>query len=319
MPRLPRRSAVGRTTTIDAALLRAWPLPSPAGDGDKSDRGQVVCIGGAPELPGAIILAGTAALRAGAGLLRMGTARSIARAVAVAVPEALVFGVTQTRAGGLAPSSAASIAQRSANARALLIGPGMVDVPAVLGLLRALLPRLAKLGVLIIDAAALDGVAAAGEALWASGVDAVLTPHAGEMARLLDVDIASVKADPVGMAARAAAEFRAVVALKGSDTYVVTPTGETYCYREGDVGLATSGSGDTLAGVIAGLAARGASPDQAAAWGVYLHGAAGNRLTGRMGRIGFLARELLAEVPPVMASFDDNQPCRQTRLAGSPP
>jgi len=301
---------------IDDALLGAWPLPAPADRGDKSDRGRVVCLGGAPELPGAIILAGTAALGAGAGTLRIGTGRSIAQAVAVAVPEALVFGVAETRAGAIAPHAVAAIAERAADARAVLIGPGMVGPAAAAHLLSALLPRLEGVGTLLLDAVGLDGAAATEDAVRGFGAGAgagagasvIMTPHAGEMARLLGTDLASVAADPVGAARHAATHFNAVVALKGADTYVATPGADVYCYRDGGVGLATSGSGDTLAGVVAGLAARGADPARAAVWGVYLHGEAGNRLTARMGRLGFLARELLAEVPYVMAGFDRARP-----------
>jgi len=301
---------------IDDALLGAWPLPAPADRGDKSDRGRVVCLGGAPELPGAIILAGTAALRAGAGTLRIGTGRSIAQAVAVAVPEALVFGVAETRAGAIAPHAVAAIAERAADARAVLIGPGMVGPAAAAHLLSALLPRLEGVGTLLLDAVGLDGAAATEDAVRGFGAGAgagagasvIMTPHAGEMARLLGTDLASVAADPVGAARHAATHFNAVVALKGADTYVATPGADVYCYRDGGVGLATSGSGDTLAGVVAGLAARGADPARAAVWGVYLHGEAGNRLTARMGRLGFLARELLAEVPYVRAGFDRARP-----------
>lgn len=101
--------------------------------------------------------------------------------------------------------------------------------------------------------------------------------------------------------ARAAAKiYRAVVALKGADTVVAAPDGKAWRYTGGDVGLATSGSGDVLAGIIAGLAARGADATTAALWGVYLHGEAGNALASRQGRIGFLARELSAELPALM-------------------
>ncbi len=92
--------------------------------------------------------------------------------------------------------------------------------------------------------------------------------------------------------------------MKGSETFIVAPEGEIYCNRTGNIGLATSGSGDTLSGIIAGLVARGATPIQAAAWGVYLHGRAGDALAKRMGQLGFLARELLAEVPSLMAEFE---------------
>jgi ADP-dependent NAD(P)H-hydrate dehydratase len=131
-----------------------------------------------------------------------------------------------------------------------------------------------------------------------------MTPHPGEMARLLDLTIEEVAAQPVELARQAATAFGAVIALKRADTLVVTPAGAAYTYVEGDVGLATSGSGDTLAGMIVGLAARGADSAQAAVWGVYVHGTAGNRLSRGMGRVGFLARELLAQVPPIMAELE---------------
>jgi ADP-dependent NAD(P)H-hydrate dehydratase len=98
-----------------------------------------------------------------------------------------------------------------------------------------------------------------------------------------------------------------VIVLKGGNTYIAAPDGALYQYTSGNVGLATSGSGDTLAGVVAGLAARGTPPVQAAGWGVYLHGEAGNQLAKRMGRLGYLARELLDEIPPLMNHFGQDR------------
>jgi hydroxyethylthiazole kinase-like uncharacterized protein yjeF len=131
----------------------------------------------------------------------------------------------------------------------------------------------------------------------------IITPHAGEMAGLLGMDKAEIQANPAAIAQQAAKYFQAVVALKGATTYIAGPGGEIYCNNTGNVGLATSGSGDTLSGIIAGLAARGASPSQAAAWGVYLHGKAGESLAARFGLLGFLARELLAEIPGLMVGL----------------
>lgn len=290
---------------IDARLLRSWRLPEPDPSGDKRDRGLVVCVGGAPELPGAVILAGTAALRAGAGGLRIGAPRSIAQAVGVAVPEALVFGLAETRGGGIVSTEAATIARRAEPARAVLVGPGVADPRATARLVDSLLRRLQGPDVVVLDAGALDGLADVPEVVKACSATAVLTPHPGEAARLLRVELEQVEADPLAAAREAAARFGAVVALKGADTCVVDPEGSAFVYREGRVGLATSGSGDTLAGVIGGLAARGAPAVQAAVWGVYLHGEAGNRLSQSLGQVGFLARELLAEVPRAMASLAD--------------
>jgi len=98
-------------------------------------------------------------------------------------------------------------------------------------------------------------------------------------------------------------ELNAVVTLKGPETFIASPYGEVFRYDEGDVGLATSGSGDVLAGALVGMLARGATLDQAAVWAVYLHGEAGNRLARRVGPIGFLARELCGEIPAIMKAL----------------
>ena len=132
----------------------------------------------------------------------------------------------------------------------------------------------------------------------------MLTPHAGEMATLLDVTREEVQADPLGAARRAAGALGVVVAMKGGGTFVVSPQGAAWWCDQGNVGLATSGSGDTLAGVIAGLLARGATPVDATIWGVFLHGEAGDRLARKRGPVGYLARELPAEIPSIMAELD---------------
>ncbi|HEX8853166.1 MAG TPA: ADP/ATP-dependent (S)-NAD(P)H-hydrate dehydratase, partial [Pyrinomonadaceae bacterium] len=116
-------------------------------------------------------------------------------------------------------------------------------------------------------------------------------------------DKAAVERDRTGALRAAVARFQAVVILKGRETLISAPDSPIYRNRAGNVGLATSGSGDTLSGIVAGLAARGARPLAAAVWGVHLHARAGDRLARRMGRLGFLARELLAEIPPLMSEL----------------
>jgi NAD(P)H-hydrate repair Nnr-like enzyme with NAD(P)H-hydrate dehydratase domain len=125
------------------------------------------------------------------------------------------------------------------------------------------------------------------------------------MASLLGIERREVIDDPLGAAREAAALTQAVVVLKGGSTHIVTPGGQAWSFTQGGVGLATSGSGDTLAGIIAGLLARGAAALQAALWGVYLHGEAGNKLAQAHGSVGFLARELLAEIPRIMADLSE--------------
>jgi hydroxyethylthiazole kinase-like uncharacterized protein yjeF len=153
---------------------------------------------------------------------------------------------------------------------------------------------------LILDAAAIIGLRTDERLLAPLEARAVLTPHAGEMAALLGVEKQAVENDPAELARRAADKFGAVVVLKGAESWIATPAGALYRYDGGNVGLATSGSGDTLAGIVAGLAARGAPPLNAVVWAVYLHGSAGRALAKRIGPLGFLARELLAELPPLL-------------------
>lgn len=250
-------------------------------------------------MPGAVILAATAALRAGAGKLQIATCRSIAVHVGCAVPEACVFGLPETRAGGIAPAAAAELARRVDEVHAVVIGPGMTDSKAVRKLVASLVPRIEG-ACLILDAMPLECLSVDRALLHGLGGNVILTPHAGEMAQLTGLEKEAIQADPLAVARAAASALRAVVALKGRETYIVEPGGAAYVNRAGNVGLATSGSGDTLSGIVAGLAARGATPLGAAAWGVHLHARAGDQLAARMGPLGFLARELLAELPSLL-------------------
>jgi ADP-dependent NAD(P)H-hydrate dehydratase len=277
-------------------LLQRLPLPLEAHDG-KDGRGVVLTVGGAPQMPGAIVLTATAALRAGAGKLQIATARSVAAFVGVAVPEAYVLGVEETADGGLAPNAVAAIAKRADGADAVVIGPGMVDERGSAPALEALLERLDV--PVVVDAAALSVLKDRPRLLERLAGRAVLTPHCGEMATLLGRERDEIEGTMARTAADAAARFGAVVALKDDVTYIATPDGENFIFRGGTVGLATSGSGDVLAGVIGGLLARGCAPLQATLWGVYTHAAAGTALGRRIG-VGFLARELLGELPRVL-------------------
>jgi hydroxyethylthiazole kinase-like uncharacterized protein yjeF len=293
------RSTKGRAITT--ALLARLPLPQPDEDGDKDDRGTALVVGGSTEVAGAVLLAGVGALRAGAGKLQLATVRDAASALGIAVPEALVVALPQTRSGEIAGSRAAALLARHAEGTtALLVGPGMSSDRAARAMLVPLLRRLDEHAVVVLDAGSIDAIRPEPTLLHSRRGQAVITPHAGEMASLLGIPKERIEREPAAVAIDAARRFGAVVALKGAESWIATPDGPLYHYTGGTVGLATSGSGDTLAGVIAGLAARGASPTTAAVWGVYLHGAAGRALARRMGRVGFLARELLDEIPPLL-------------------
>ena len=288
-----------RPATLTVARLRALALPALDDDGDKEARGRVLLVGGSAQNPGGLLLAAEAALRAGAGKLQLATADTVAPAVAVAVPEARVFGFAAAGAEGLSPRAAREIAERADRVDALLIGPGLVDEEAAGSLARGVLSRIRRPAV-VLDAGALAALREEPRALAALEGRAVLTPPAGEMAQLLGMERDEVEADPEAAARRAVEAFGAVVALKGAQTILAAPDGRVFRYAAGGVGLATSGSGDVLGGIVTGLLARGAEPLHAAAWGVFLHGEAGNALARRYGDVGFLARELPAEVPRIL-------------------
>lgn len=284
---------------LDVELLRRFPLPNHPADSGKEDRGRLLVIAGSRELAGAALLAGTAALRAGAGKLQIGTARSIAAALAVAVPEARVIAHDETDDGCIAEEGIAPLVNWAKSAQAVLIGCGMQNGPTLERLLAALLSCGADVP-LLLDAAVLDCLGAAADEVKAWRGGTVLLPHAGEMARLLGRDREAVEADPLASARAAAERFGAVALIKGPYSFIAAPDGQAFRFEGGGVGLATSGSGDTLAGLVGGLAARGADPLTATLWGVWLHGEAGRILTRKVGRIGFLAREIIDLVPGLL-------------------
>jgi ADP-dependent NAD(P)H-hydrate dehydratase len=281
---------------VDDALLHAWPLPAPDANGDKEDRGRTVVIAGSREMPGAGWLAAVGALRAGAGKLVVVTAQSVSSGLALKLPEARVIGLAETAQGGLVVDSRGLLTDVLERADAVLIGPGLQDVAASVHLVGEVIACLAERNDVhvVLDAAALD----AADGRFALPV--LMTPHAGEMARLTGLDKETVYRDAELLALQTARKYNAVVALKGATTWVAAPDGRTWCHDGGNVGLATSGSGDTLAGITCGLAARGASLEQAAVWGVALHARAGEVLARRVGPLGYLASELPLEVPALM-------------------
>jgi len=311
---MPSRSTRGRakasgTIAVNDALLRRWPLPIPGTDGDKEDRGRVLVIGGSHQMPGAIILAAIAALRAGAGKLTIATAARVAPMVAQAVCESRVIGLAETASGSFKRSGARALPDDSS---AVLIGPGMEGDPQNCGFVAAVLER-ARDAKVVLDAGAMDVIGALRRGVietrstGAAGAESfpplLLTPHAGELAHLSGGDKARILDHPEAAVLDAARRWNAVVALKGAITFIGAPDGRLWRHDGGNIGLATSGSGDVLSGLIAGFAARGATIEQACSWGVALHARAGNALAARVATLGYLAREIAGEVPAIMQAL----------------
>lgn len=283
------------TIEIDARLLREWPLPEPGSFADREERGSLLLVAGSREMPGAASLAAMAALRAGAGKLAVATVASMADGFALRHAEARIVGLPETDGGGFAPDGLARLEVLLGQVDAVLVGPGLTDAAATRAFTRRIVKRTTRAAI-VLDALAMDVILD----VRRFERPVLLVPRLSDMARLFGVAKDQVAADPERYAREAALRWNAVVALKGPSTFVATPDGGCWCHVSTHVGLATSGSGDALAGIIAGLATRGAPLAQAAAWGVALHSRAGRALAERVGPIGYLASELAAEVPRLM-------------------
>jgi ADP-dependent NAD(P)H-hydrate dehydratase len=281
---------------LDRELLERHPLP-PIEGGDKDRHGQILIIAGSRDVPGAALLAAHGAMRAGAGKLQIACPDEIAIPLGIEMPEAKVVGHASHRDGGFARSAIPELADLASRADAIVAGPGFEQNNAAEPIGRALL----KLGKpMALDAALLHILADCEAEVRKAAVAPILLPHAGEMASLLGCEPAEIEADPLDAGHRCASRYRSLVLVKGVESHVVEPGGRAWKYRGGGPGLGVSGSGDVLAGIVGGLLARGAEPLSALLWAVWLHGEAGRYLSGKVGKLGFLAREIAAEVPSLL-------------------
>jgi hydroxyethylthiazole kinase-like uncharacterized protein yjeF len=275
---------------LDRSALKAHPLP-PVIDGDKETKGRILVVAGSREVPGAALLAATAAMRAGAGKLRIATVESIAVELGIAMPEAMVVGLPEDDEGGFARAAVKRLAEQASEVDAVIAGPGMAPNESSANVAEALLASDARI---TLDAALLRALQPLDRERPGTPI---LLPHSGELASLLDCNEDRIERDPVGCGRRAAELYRSLVLVKGVTSHVVTPEGHVWTYDGGAPGLGVSGSGDVLAGIVGGLLARGAEPLNALLWAVWLHGEAGAALAKKVGPIGFLAREIADEVP----------------------
>lgn len=285
---------------IDDRWRSANPLPAARGT-DKNGRGRLFAAGGSRRVPGALGLTAQAALRVGAGKVRMGTIEAAAIGLGLSVPEAGVIALPENDEGEPGPDAAGAMIAQIESCDAFLFGPGMGGRTGVDALTRQVIARPRDDLAILLDAAPLACAAGLEDAIAAHGGRAILTPHHGELAFLTGEEEQAIAADPARAARAAAIRFGAIVVLKDAETFVAAPDGTILQYRSDAPGLATGGSGDVLAGVIGGLLARGVAPLAAAGWGVWLHGATGRAAAAQIGPMGYLARDLLPFLPRLLA------------------
>lgn len=284
---------------VDAQLAGGL-LPPRNAEGHKGSFGDVLVVGGHRRYIGAPVLAASAAYRAGTGLVSLAAPENVSRIAATQLIEQVHAPLTETADGGVSAESAGVARDALTAASAAVIGPGLGTEESSASFLRALLLTEPSVHTpVVLDADALNILA--GMYGWPAmlAAPAVLTPHPGEMGRLLGRPAHEVQENRRGVAMASAEQWGQVVVLKGAHTVIAAPDGRVALSPFANPALATAGSGDVLAGIIGGLLAQGMERYEAAVAGVYLHGAAAERWSAANGSGGMLASDLLALLPRV--------------------
>ena len=277
----------------DAVMIPARPK-----DAHKGTFGTAIVLAGSLGLTGAAYLSSTAAARTGAGLVRLLVADTIYPILAAKCTEVMATPVPEVAPGAVGHAAYSSILAQLAGAEVGIIGPGLGRDSSTWRLVVDLAQH-ARCP-LVIDADGLNALAESQRIKGKLGKARVLTPHPGELGRLMGKTAEAINADRHAAARKAAKEWGAVVVLKGAHTVVAHPDGRISEDPHEVPALATGGTGDVLSGIIGGLIAQGSDPFTAAVTGVYIHAAAGRRISERLGDSGLLASDLLTEIPLVM-------------------
>lgn len=314
MYQAPGSGIVGKVQVIDIGIPAAamdgvalelltsrWmrgALPERPEGANKGTFGRVLVVGGSRRFAGAPLLAARGAYRAGAGLVTIACPQPLYEMAAAQVLESTWLPLEATAEGGIADINAPGIRNEWPQFAAAVVGPGMGDTEATRAFLWASLPDLAEMERgFVLDADALNALASMDDARDRVPPNAILTPHPGEMARLLSTSVADVQARRSEVALEAARAFGCTVVLKGAHSVIAGADGKTRLSPFANPLLASAGTGDVLAGVIGAYLGQGLAPFDAAALGVYVHGAAGESIRQRYGDAGLLASDLANEIP----------------------
>jgi NAD(P)H-hydrate epimerase len=292
--RAPGEAGIGR---IVPGVLAA--VPHRGSDSTKFSSGNVFVLGGSRGLTGAPAMSATAAQRAGAGYVTVAAPASLEPIFGVTLLEAMFVALPEAD-GALAAAALDPVLEAIARANAVVLGPGFSKREGAQALARELAGRVET--PLVVDADGLNALAGrAGELLGGRRAATVLTPHAGELGRLLGIDSSEIARARLAHVRTAAAETRAIVVLKGDDTLVADPSGRVAVSPGGAPALATAGTGDVLSGVIAALLAKGLDRFTAACAGVYAHLRAGQLAAAPYGPDGVIASDVSARLPEAFA------------------
>ncbi|NOX96875.1 MAG: NAD(P)H-hydrate dehydratase [Nitrospirae bacterium] len=261
----------------------------------KGNYGHILVLAGSTGFTGAAALAGLGALRSGGGLITLGVARSLNPVLEAKLTEVMTKPLPETGEGSLSLEAEGDILELVQRMDALAVGPGLSIHPETQELVKRLITKINK--PMVIDADGLNGLAGDISLLTKSPASIIITPHPGEMGRLLGMTVAEVQSDRIGVARQAALQMGIVIVLKGARTVISDPEGNVYVNPTGNPGMASGGMGDILTGMIASFIGQGLTELEAAKAGVYIHGLAGDIAAGTQGEIGLIATDLLDKLP----------------------
>jgi NAD(P)H-hydrate epimerase len=270
------------------AITNLFPTRQP--NTHKGDYGKVLIIAGSSGMLGAGVLCSRAALRAGAGLVYLAVPEKLKDIANLATPEVIVVGVNQVN----------DLINNAKNTDAIAIGPGLGEQRTFAKEIILKLSRLKYPGQVVLDADGLNAFVGELSHLSHLGLKLILTPHPGEMAKLLNKSIAQIQQNRKVYTSTLAKKLSATVILKGFQTVVADHQGKVYINKTGNPGMATAGMGDILTGLIAGLSAQAFSEWNAATAGVYLHGLAGDLAAKDKGQYGMIASDVVENIPYVI-------------------
>ena len=289
------------TTIITTKEYVAAHLPRRVADSHKGTYGTLLTVCGSYGMAGAALLCARGALRSGVGLLRAAVPQSVYPLLVDAIPEA-VFAPVSERDGCVSADAIPALSEALTTADAVVVGCGLGRGEGQTAVVRHILSH--STVPVILDADGINAVSLHIVTEETRLAPLILTPHPGEMARLLGVSTAAVQADRCAVACRLAREAQAVVVLKGHHTLVASPDGAVMENHTGNSGMATGGSGDVLAGIIGSLVAQGVPPYEAAVCGVYLHGAAGDLAAAKRSEHSMLPTDLIEELCSLFLQFE---------------
>ncbi len=272
-------------------------LPARSPGAHKGSFGRVLVVAGSINYVGAAYLACSGAVRSGAGLVTLATAKGIQPVLAARLIEVTHLPLPEDAPGTVSRKAAADVLAQAGSYDVLLMGCGLGQAGTVKGFIMDVLDGLKPSPPLVLDADALNTLAGVKDWWRRLTYDAILTPHPGELSRLTGLSVNEIQKDRTGVARQMAAKWRKVIVLKGACTVVAAPAGRCRISAAANAGLASAGTGDVLAGVIAGLVAQGLPLFDAASAGVYLHATAGDMVKAELGDAGMTASDLLPVLP----------------------